>query len=77
MLKNDSYTIRKLLDYSFHQNYHNLISIDLPRQTNTSIAQQINLEKLEEYDCATSCFTAGIQQKAILNFTLDLLNVTE
>ena len=41
-----------LLDYLYHQNYCKLIVIDLSRQTNTSIPQQINfVGKLEDdYD---------------------------
>ena len=48
------------------------------RQTNTSIPQQINLmENLEEDDGATMSFIAEKQQKLILSFSLDSLNVTE
>ena len=43
MTKNDDYTIGNLLDYLYHQNYYKVIGIDLSRQTNTSITQQINL----------------------------------
>ena len=32
-----------LLDYSYHQNHYKLIGIDLPKQTNTTSHQQINL----------------------------------
>ena len=42
MLRNDKYTTRNLLDFSYHQNYYKLIGIDLSRQTNKSIWQQIN-----------------------------------
>ena len=31
-----------LLDFSYHQNYYKFIGIDLSRQKNTSIPQQIN-----------------------------------
>ena len=49
MSRNDDYTARSLLDFSNHQNYYELIRIDLSRQTNTSIPQQINfIGKLEE-----------------------------
>ena len=55
-----------------------LIGIDLSRQTNTSIPQQINfVGKLEEDDGATMFFIAEKQQKTILNFSLDSLIVTE
>ena len=54
MSRNNDYTIKNLLDYLYHQNYYKLIGIDLPRQTNTSIPQQINFKgKLEEDDSAT------------------------
>ena len=50
---NDDYTTGNLLDYLYHQNYYKLIDIDLSRQTNTSIPQQINFTvKLEEDDGA-------------------------
>ena len=46
-----------LLDYLYHQKYYKLIGIDLSRQTNTSISQQINfVEKLEEENGATMFF---------------------
>ena len=40
--RNDDYTTGNLLDFSYHQNYYKLIGIDLSRQTNTNIHQQIN-----------------------------------
>ena len=67
-----------LLDYLYHQNYYNLIGIDVSKQLNISIAQQINfLGKLEEDDGATIFFVSEKQQKAILNFSLDSLLVIE
>ena len=42
MSRNDDYTTGNLLDFSYHQNYYKLIRIDLSRQTNTNIPQQIN-----------------------------------
>ena len=45
---------RNLLDYSYHQNYYKFIDIDLSRQTNATIFQEINFTgKLEEDDGAT------------------------
>ena len=41
MSRNDYYTIGNILDY-FHQNYYKLIGIDLSRQTNMTIPQQVN-----------------------------------
>ena len=50
-VKNDDYTLGNLLNYSYQQK---LIAIDLDKQTNTSIPQQINFaEKLEKDDGAT------------------------
>ena len=49
MSRNDYYTTGNLLCFSYYQNYYKLIGIDLSRQTNTSISQQINfVEKLEK-----------------------------
>ena len=65
----------------YHQNYNKLISIDLSRQTNTSIPQQINFTgKLDEDDCATMFFIAEKpkkKKKTITNFSLDSLIVIE
>ena len=41
MSRNDNYTTWDLLDFSYQK--YKLIGIDLPRQTNISIPQQINL----------------------------------
>ena len=52
MSKNDDYLTRKLLEFSYHQNYYKLIGIDLSEGTNPSIAQEIRFtKKLEERDC--------------------------
>ena len=78
MSQNDDYTIENLLDYLHHQKYYKINRIDLSRQTNTNIPQQINfLGKLEEDDGATMFFIAEKQQKTILKFSLDSLIVTE
>ena len=51
MSRNNDYTKGHLLDYLYHQKYYKLIGIDLSRQTNMSISQQIDfLSKLEEDD---------------------------
>ena len=42
MSRNDDYTTGNLLDYLYHQNYHKLTGIDLSRQTNINIRQQIH-----------------------------------
>ena len=71
-------TTGNLLDYSYHQNCYKLIGIDLSRQTNTAIPQQIYFTiKLEEDDSEIMFFMTEKQQKTILNFSLDLLTLTE
>ena len=68
----------QLLDYLYHQNYYKLIGIDLLRQANTNILQQINFTgKLEENDGSIMFFITDKQQKTILNFSIDSLIVTE
>ena len=77
MLNNDDYITGKLLDYLYYQKYYKLTGIDLSKQTNTNISQQINfIGKLEEDNGATMFFIAEKQQKTILNFSLDSLIVT-
>ena len=57
----------KCQDFSSHQNYYRLVGIDLRRQTNTSILQQINfVEKLEEDDHATMFLIVEKPQKTVL-----------
>ena len=76
MSRNDDYTTGNLLDYLYHQKYYKLIGIDLSRQTNTSIPQQINfVGKLEEGHGATMFFIAEKQRETVLNFSLDSLIV--
>ena len=54
MARNINYTTGNLLDYLYHQNYYKVIGIDLSRQTNTSILQQINFTgKSKEGDVVT------------------------
>ena len=77
MARNNN-TTGNLLDYSYHQNYYKVIGIDLSRQTNTSILQQINFTgKSKEGDDVTIFFVSEKQQKSILNFSLDSLIVPE
>ena len=46
--KNGDYTTGNLIHYLYHQKYYKFIGIDLSRQTNKSILQQINfVGKLE------------------------------
>ena len=57
MSRINDHSTGNLLDYLYHQKYYKLIGIDLSRQTNTSISQQINfVEKLEEEKGATMFF---------------------
>ena len=52
--------------------------MDLLRQKNRNIPQQINFTgKLEEDDSATIFFITEKYQKTILNFSLKILIVTE
>ena len=77
MARNNN-TTGNLLDYLYHQNYYKVIGIDLSRQTNTSILQQINFTgKSKEGDDVTIFFVSEKQQKSILNFSLDSLIVPE
>ena len=72
MSRKDDCTIENLLDFLYRQNKYKVICIDLLRQANTSILQQINFTgKLEEDDGATMFFISEKQQKHILNFSLD------
>ena len=61
-----------MLDYLCHEKYYKPIGIDLSRQTNTIITQQINFtEKLHEDDGAKMFFVAEKLLRTILNFSLD------
>ena len=76
-MSTNDYTTGNLLDYLYHQKYWRLSGVDLSRQTNTSIPQEIDfVGKLEEDDNATMFFIAEKQHKTILNFSLDFLIVT-
>ena len=78
MPRNDDYSKRNLLDYLNNQSYYKIISIGLSRQTNKIIPGQINFTwNLDADNGATIFFMAGKQQKTILNFSLNLLNVIE
>ena len=78
MSKNHDHTTENLLDYLYHPKYHKLIGIDLARQTNISIPQQIKfVGKLEEGYGEAMFFIPKKQQKTLLNFSFDSLFVTE
>ena len=68
--RNNDYATGNVLDYLYHQNYYKRIDIDLSRQKNMSIPQQISFtEKLDKDNGATIFFIAEKQQKSILNFS--------
>ena len=59
----------------YHQNYNKLVGIDLSRQTNTSIPQQINFTgKLDEDDCATMFFFAEKPKKNYYKLFFSFIN---
>ena len=76
MSRNNNYTTGTLSDFSYHQNYYTHIGINLSRQTNTSIPQQINFIGESEGNGPAMFFIAEKQQTMISNFSLDLLIVT-
>ena len=54
MSRNDNNATENLLDFSYHQKCYKFVGIDLSRQANTNIPQQINFTgTLEEEDGAT------------------------
>ena len=59
MSRKNGYTTRNVLDYLYHQKYYKLNGMDLSRQTDTTVSQQINFTgKLEEDNGATMFFIA-------------------
>ena len=61
MPRNNYYTAGTLLDYLYHQSFYKLIGIDLSRQTNATILQQINFtEKIEKYDLFIYLFISNL-----------------
>ena len=78
LVKIYSYKTKKLSDLSYRQSKYKHITIDLLRKRNSSIPQQINfIGKLEEENDVSMFFVAEKQQKFILNFSIDSLNVKE
>lgn len=64
MLRNDDYTTWNLSNYLHHQNYYELITIDLSRYTYTTIHHQISfVETLEEDNDAAMFFIVEKQQR--------------
>ena len=77
MSKNDDYATGNLSNFYQILDYNSLVQIYQDKK-NASILQQINfVGKLEEDDSATMFFITEKQQKAILNFSLDSLIITE
>ena len=72
-------TQQEFIRFFISPNSYKLIcGIDLSRQTNTSIPQQINfVVKLEEDNGAAMIFIAEKQQKTILNVSLNSLIVSK
>ena len=69
---------RKLITLLISSNYYKLIGIDLSRQTNTTIPQQGNfIGELEEGNGTNMLVITEEQEKTILKFSLDSLNITE
>ena len=78
MSRNDDYATGNLLNDLYHQKYYNIIGIDLSRQKNTNIPQQVNLcRKIRKTWWCDNVFIAEKHQKTILHFSLDSLIVTE
>ena len=69
-------TQQEFIRFFISPNSYKLIcGIDLSRQTNTSIPQQINfVVKLEEDNGAAMIFIAEKQQKTILNVFIKFIN---
>ena len=67
MSRNNYYSTRILLDYSYHQNNYE----------HTDSSRKNFIGNLEEDDSATLLHITEKKQKIILNFSLDSLNVTE
>ena len=65
MSRNDEYTRGNLSDFSYHQNYCKLVGIDLSRETNARMPQQINFVGKLEDDGATIFSIAEKQQNTI------------
>ena len=64
MSQNNDYTTGNLLDFSCHEKFYKLIGIDLSRQKNVSVPQQIDLTgKLEEDDGAITFFIGKNNKK--------------
>ena len=64
MSQNNDYTRGNLLDFPYHEKFYKRIGIDLSRQKNMSVPQQIDLTaKLEEDDGAITFFIGKNNKK--------------
>ena len=64
MSQNNDYTRGNLLDFPYHEKFYKRIGIDLSRQKNMSVPQQIDLTgKLEEHDGAITFFIGKNNKK--------------
>ena len=76
MSRIDDFRRGNVLDYSYHQNCYKLIVIDLSRQTNKNIPQQICFQENQKNMIVQQCFLLlKSSTKTVLNFSLDSLNV--
>ena len=75
MSRNNDYKTGNLLDYSCHEKCYKPIGIFI--KTNKCSSRNNFTIKLEEHDGVAMFFITEKQQKTILNFSLDSLNLTE
>ena len=59
-----------LIDYLYHQKYYQRIGIDLPKRTDTSVLQEINItRKLEKDDGVIYHFFLSLKSSKKLFYT--------
>ena len=64
MSQNNDYTTGNLLDFSYHEKFYKFYGIDLSRQKNMSVPQQIDWTgKLKEDDGAITFFIGKNSKK--------------
>ena len=73
MSRKIEYKMGSLLDYLYHQNYYKLIGIDLSKQINTTIPQQIlisqeNQKKIKAQQCFLSLKTSRNYSELFFRF---------
>ena len=77
MPRSDNCTPGILLNFSYHQNYYKEIGIDLLRQTNMSILQQINFTGNWKKMMVQQCFLLLKSSKSNSKFSVVSLIFTE